>query len=326
MQTVLSSLLKREKSARKILRSTADSFETDALERVEAEIDALSRSIDNRTFEAFETELFEEEKAVELLEAKNRSRVKALPLRNANRTREVKAVRVEEFVPRREAVIGEATGQIRALSELVFERKKQVQEKQNELAVLRAAQLRARTQIELELSHKERRIGRLQARLEKIDQFKKVIDGVEGKVVQARENLDALVRRKEELTHRNHVVEREMRKIERMKGRYREKREGFEEGLALFEGRLAAYTERQEEVKRHAKAVQRYQQEVEELEMRVEETGRRVGGALGKSQVELEKLDLIANQSGRASRSLTLEESLHMMFGDRQSRKVDSLE
>jgi hypothetical protein len=75
-----------------------------------------------------------------------------------------------------------------------------------------------------------------------------------------------------------------------IEGRYLEKLREFEEKQKVIEKRYAKFNARRMEVRKHERDTRRREKEIQELE----EAANSVAYALGKSQAELETLDLIA--------------------------------
>jgi uncharacterized protein (DUF3084 family) len=140
--------------------------------------------------------------------------------------------------------------------------------------------------------------------------------------------------RKEELFGRNYVVardggtcRRELKILKETERKYFERLSAYEQRQEALLQRCADFRERHLEVRRQAKDTRRREREVEAIEQRLDYSGKKVSGALGESQVELETLDLVAGQWRRSGRgrlvenSLTLEESLSRIIDEGESRR-----
>jgi DNA repair exonuclease SbcCD ATPase subunit len=341
-RSVLRALSERGRDARRTLRSlpALPTIDANGLSKLESDIDSALRSLGRADLDALEAQTRAEAAAVDSLERRNARRhaglepaeARSTAVRGAAAGRRAEASRASlpPSPPGKAVSMDEVARQIRDLSRSITDRKAQLRQKQKETEGLKQSYLQIRATVQADLDRKTRRIAELQRELERIETLRREIDVVRQSVMRQRADLNAIIRQQEQLERQNFTVTRDKHsngeavgRLERLKEAYHENVHTCKAKEVTLKQRESIYKEQKQETERQEKAVREYELKVNDMESRLTKLGACLSGTLGKSQQELEALDMLASLRMSTANGHSLQEELSLLLRDSESAEDD---
>jgi hypothetical protein len=192
--------------------------------------------------------------------------------------------------------------------------------------------LQTRGAIQADLERKRQRIAELESDLQQSEELERAIANERDWMDTEVSDLSAMARRKDQLQRQNYTVVRDchsnseaVRRLQMVKEVYAENIQKVEIKEAMLKERESVYEEQSSAIEARELVVLNCERRVSEMEDRLTNLGASFSGTLGKSQQELEALDMLATLRTSTSKARSLEDELSIMLRDGHSTRDDPL-